>query len=81
MVNCNWIVMNSYLEVSGSTLTLMYYDLGLPHLPELHFDLGLTDIDKQEFNLVPLDLKTFIDFYVFLLGIRFCTDFTLLRQA
>ena len=39
-----------------------------------------TDIDKQEFNLVPLDLKTFIDFYVFLLGIRFCTDFTLLRQ-
>ena len=23
------------------------------------------DIDKQEFNLVPLDLKTFIDFYVF----------------
>ena len=39
------------------------------------------DIDKQEFNLVPLDLKTFIDFYVFLLGIRFCTDFTLLRQS
>jgi hypothetical protein len=24
-----------------------------------------SDIDKQEFNLVPLDLKTFIDFYVF----------------
>ena len=38
------------------------------------------DIDKQEFNLVPLDLQTFIDFYVFLLGIRFYTDFTLLRQ-
>ena len=39
-----------------------------------------SDIDKQEFNLVPLDLKTFIDFYVFLLGIRLFTDFTLLRQ-
>jgi len=23
------------------------------------------DIDKQEFKLVPLDLQTFIDFYVF----------------
>ena len=25
----------------------------------------IADIDKQEFNLVPLDLQTFIDFYVF----------------
>ena len=41
---------------------------------------GGADIDKQEFNLVPLDLKTFIDFYVFLLGIRLFTDFTLLHQ-
>ena len=38
------------------------------------------DIDKQESKLVPLDLQTFIDFIVFLLGIRLCTDFTLLRQ-
>jgi hypothetical protein len=39
-----------------------------------------SDIDKQESKLVPLDLQTFIDFIVFLLGIRLCTDFTLLRQ-
>ena len=40
-----------------------------------------SDIDKQESKRVPLDLQTFIDFYGFLLGIRFCTDFTRLCQA